>query len=255
MSDPKGYGLASVEETLDAFSTVVMKLEDCLAAEDMDDLSIYKVRRIDVARDFHGVQSPSATIRGLAPLHRNHSKKCVLYTKSSSNYAETLEVGAESSGYVRLYDKHAQSKGAVEPGTLRWEVEAHKPWAKKCGGLETLEDLAEIGVDDLARNRWDWSSMGAEVASVGGVVRAAVKGRFTDLEVTTFLGWLVRQGTPDPSSLASATLSKYRKYQRELGITVADGVWSAPVVSTRLDWETGEEVAHAINDPQPCENE
>lgn len=168
VNDPKGYGLASVQETLDAFSTVLTKLEDCLAAEDMDDLSIYKVTRIDVARDFHGVQSPAATIRGLAPLHRNYSKKCVLYSKSSSNYAETLEVGAKSSGYVRLYDKYVQTKRAVELGTLRWEVEAYKEWARQYGGLRTLEDLATIGVDDLARNRWEWSGMGNEVASVGG---------------------------------------------------------------------------------------
>lgn len=243
MIDANGYGLASVKETLDAFSTVLTMLDDCVTADDLGDLSIYKVKRIDVARDFRGVRNPSATIRGLAPLPRKWSRRCVLYTKGSTNHAETLEVGTEGSGFVRLYDKCAETKGAVETGTLRWEVEAHERWAQAFGGLTTLEDLASIGIDLLAGNRWDWSAMGAEVASVGEVVKAVVGSDLKDREATFFLGWLIRQGTPYPSSLSSGTLGKYREHQRKLGIGVADGVWTVPASSVRLDWETGREIS------------
>jgi hypothetical protein len=251
----QGYGLAKVEETLGALTQAVLASRRVVTPLNPDEWSSYKIRRIDVARDFHGVRFPSALIRGLAPIHRKSSRVNAVYSDPLSAGAQTLIVGTQKSGLVRLYDKSAQSKGAVEPGTVRFEVQARQEWATKYGGLETVEDLANRGIHDLARNRWKWSAMGSEVTSISGMVSAVLSLGLTEHQTTTFVGLLVRQAAFCPWAPSNSPAKKYRDLQGKLGIVVTARAFDSLSFSSRLDWETGEEIVHRTIDQQPCENE
>ena len=58
--EPEGYGLASVDDTLEALSAAVVAAGCVLVPLRHDELTSYKIKRIDVARDFRWVLSPSA---------------------------------------------------------------------------------------------------------------------------------------------------------------------------------------------------
>jgi hypothetical protein len=239
--DPDGHGLASVDETLGALSTAVVAAECVLVPVRHDELTSYKIKRIDVARDFRSVLSPSALIRGLAPIPRNWARRNLVHADPSKHGAQTLMVGS-GAGVVRLYDKFAEAGGGVEPGTVRWEAEVRAAWASQYGGLVTVSDLMALGIDDLARNRWEWSAMGVEVTSILGAVDAVLRSGMTEREATMFLGWLVREGTPWAWSPSFTTSAKFRRYQRELGISVGPEALKSVACSSRLDWETGREI-------------
>ncbi len=238
----QGYGLATVEDTLGALTDAVKASTCVLTPVNSDEWTSYKIRRIDVARDFHGVRFPSALIRGLAPIHRKSSRVNAVYSDPLSAGAQTLIVGTQKSGLVRLYDKSAQTKGAVEPGTVRWEVQARQEWATRYGGLQTIEDLALRGIHDLARNRWEWSAMGSEVTSIAGMVSAVLSLGLKEHQATTFVGYLVRQAAFCPWILSPSPAKKYRDLQGDLGIVVTAGAIDSLLFSSRLDWESSTEI-------------
>ncbi len=239
--EPEGYGLASVDDTLEALSAAVVAAGCVLVPLRHDELTSYKIKRIDVARDFRWVLSPSALIRGLAPIPRNWARRNLVHADPSKHGAQTLMVGS-GAGVVRLYDKFAEAGGGVEPGTVRWEAEVRAAWARKYGDLVTVSNLMALGIDGLARNRWEWSAMGVEVTSILGAVDAVLRSGMTEREATMFLGWLVREGTPWAWSPSFTTSAKFRRYQRELGISVGPETLKSVACSSRLDWETGREI-------------
>lgn len=243
--DPHGFGLATVDDTIQAFVRAVVAAGCVLVPVRHDELSSYKIKRIDVAKDFHSVVSPSSIIRGLAPIPRNWARKNLVHADPSRHGAQTLLVGSKS-GVVRLYDKFAESKGGVEPGTVRWEVEARQAWALKYGHLRLLSDLPVTGIEPLAQNRWEWSAMGVEVRSVAGVVDVVARLGLSEREATMFLGWLVRQSTAWAWEPSFTTAAKFRRYQRELGVTIGPDSLGSLVYCTRLSWESGTEIIRVL---------
>ena len=237
--DPDGFGLASLSDCLDAFPLVVNSAGALVEAVHSDDFSSYSLRRVDVAKDFHSVVSPSALIRGLAPIPRKWARKNLVHADPSRNGAQTLLVGSNS-GAARLYDKCAETKGKAPSGTVRCEIESRTDWLRNYGGVSTVADLHKLGVNELGQNRFEWSAMGVEVKSSQGVVAALVESELSPRERCAFLGWLVMQSSEFAYTPAKATLAKYRKIQRDLNITL--GVDAADLVgfSTQLDWESGE---------------
>jgi hypothetical protein len=183
---------------------------------------------------------------------RNWARRNLVHADPSKQGAQTLMVGS-GAGVVRLYDKFAETSGEVEPGTVRWEAEVRAAWACKYGGLATVSDLMTQGIDDLARNRWEWSAMGVEVTSILGAVDAVLRSGLTEREATMFLGWLVREGTPWAWSPSFTTAAKFRRYQRELGISVGPETLNSVACSSRLDWETGREVLRLDRVANGCE--
>jgi len=239
--DPDGASLASVAETLEVFSSVVMAAGCVVVPTRIDELGSYTVKRIDVAKDFQCVTSPSALIRGLAPIPRNWARKNLVHADPSKHGAQTLMVGSKE-GVVRLYDKFAETHGQVAPGTLRWEVEARATWASKYGSLRLMSDLPNTGIEKLALDRWEWSAMGVEVSTVSGVLDVVAALGLSERESTMFLGWLVRQSTPYAWSPSFTTVAKFRRLQRELGISVGPDALDSMSASCRLDWQLGEAV-------------
>lgn len=238
--DPEGYGLATVDEAQAAAREAWEAAGELVEWHGPAETS--KVRRADVARDFAGIDQPGALIRALAPVHRPWSRRNLVHADPSRHGAQTLMVGS-GAGVVRLYDKEAESKGKAPAGTVRWEAECRSEWNAKYGDIATLMDLDEARVRKLARNRWEWSAMGVEVAGTKRIVAKVRRSDLTEREQAQFLGWLLMRAAGDAWEPGSGhTLAKYRRLQRELGIAL-DDVDQGEGVVTHLDFETGRELA------------
>jgi hypothetical protein len=87
--------------------------------------------------------------------------------------------------------------------------------------------------------------MGVEVASsVGRLVRVVQSSEdLSERETAFFLGWLMCEAAGQPMrTLSPATVAKYRRMQRSLGIAAPSDFEGQVEVVTRLDWESGREV-------------
>ncbi len=236
--DPGGFSLAGVEASMDAAGVAVRSALPWVQPFEMAGFDSYKVKRIDVAKDFHGVMEPGVLIRGLGPIPRKWARRNSVFADPQSHGAQTLSVGS-GAGMVRLYDKFEETEHRVEPGTVRWETQARGDWADKYGRIRTCRDLTDENVAALAADRWEWSLMGIEVKSTAGVVDVLAQTDLSPLARATFLGWLMTQGTPHAYSPAKEALAKYRKIQRELNIVLGPDVLTSVGFSSRLDWDSG----------------
>lgn len=204
------------------------------------------VTRVDVARDFRGITSPSLLINGLGPIRRPWARRSFTYNDPGRANAETLFVGSGAGG-VRLYDQHQAyaDKGAPE-GSLRWEVEARRDWLAKCG-IRHVTDLDPVSVCRLAAERWSWSAMGTPVAgpvhAVDVLRREVAAGHLKAATAARMLGSSVMHVLGGPG-VSRMTEYRYRKIAKELGVGSA-ALWcndKVARVTARLDFEAGTEV-------------
>ncbi len=239
--DPDGWSLAPVEAVGSALVKVLGVASDMVSIP--SDPAFVRLKRVDVARDFSEVESAPELIRGLGPIPRPWARRNNVHADPAAHGAQTLFVGSGAGG-VRLYDKHAETVGAAPPGSLRWEVEARSAWLSNYGQMGCLKDLCSESLALLVSSRWPWSQMGADVVSGFGAVLLKVKrSGLSEREQDKLIAYLVRQAAGEGwSSAGSATLAKYRKVQRELGIVVDRESISAGSVTRRLDFESGREV-------------
>ncbi len=89
---------------------------------------------------------------------------------------QTISISSRTARMTRLYDKWAETGGAVPPGTLRFEAECRKPWLKAYGKIKQLGDVTPERVERLAVNRWEWSQMGVVTVGNPEDLVAAVRG-------------------------------------------------------------------------------
>jgi hypothetical protein len=243
VGDPDGVALCPAGEVRDRLRHVleVATAELVSPAAQEDD---YRVKRLDVARDFDGVRDVGGLLLGLASVHRPHSRRNDLYNDATRAGAQTLMVGSKA-GVTRLYDKFAQSKGTAPEGTLRWETEARADWCRRNGQIETLGDVTERSVAQLAENRWRWSGMDAEVCTRNEVVARVMSApKLTDRERTFFLGWLMQSAAGHEPVTSTATAAKYRRLSRDLGVALGPETFAGAVMG-RLDWDEGTVVLRA----------
>jgi hypothetical protein len=239
--EPDGHGLADPEDLASAVG-LAMGVALRVVTPVRSDPREHSVKRVDVAKDFAGVEDPGPMIRALGGLHRPWSRRNLTHTDPLRNGAQTLMVGS-GAGVVRLYDKNAETKGEVAEGTLRWEAECRSDWAHKYGGVRLFGGLNAGTVAALAADRWEWSQMGAEVAgSTGRLVKLVHESDLTMAERRSFLGFLIEQSAGVQTVTSKATLAKYRRVQRDLGIVSPADFASMVEVVRRLDWETAKEV-------------
>jgi hypothetical protein len=238
--DPDGYSLAGVKDTRRSLVAALSEVGDQLVAMPVD-IGELRVKRLDTARDFEGVSRPGQLIRALAPHPRPWSRRNMVHASPTKNRAETLTVGS-GAGECRLYDKHVETGGGAPEGVVRFEAENRPAWCKNYGGIGHFGDLSEESVMTLARNRWDWSAMGTEVASSPAELLARVSAAgLSPARQRAFLGYLVEQAAGMGGPAASDTLSWCRKLQRDL--CISSDVFSASVgVTSRLDFDEGREV-------------
>ena len=242
--DPAGCSLLGVDDLAGAVEVMAGVAGNFL--EPAGPVESWKVKRVDVARDFADVSSPSYYVRGLASVHRPHARKTGLFNDSTRAGAQTLMAGSKS-GIARLYDQHAaygETKGAVE-GRVRWEIEARAAWLERLAGISTVHDLTGAALRTLAHERWDWSAMGVEVKATDAVVEKVMRAVDQDLmsirEARGFLGWMMMSSRGVSGLEGKETMAKYRRWTRELGVVLAPED-TAGVFVGRLDFETGREV-------------
>jgi hypothetical protein len=252
--DPDGVTLCPPEDvraTLrEAVTTALQLVKPSVPLSDM------RVRRLDVARDFQEVQSPSFYVRGLLNVRRPWARYSAVYNDPGKGGAESLRVGS-GAGLVRLYDKNEESPEKAKAGHLRWEAECRRGWAERYGDVTTVADLTTDNVRHLAIDRWDWSSMGVEVAATDRVIdkilRAGhradcLKGcadHLSPAEQRGFYGYLVFTARGWPTRVSKSTGAKYGRIARELCITLSVDAPEAADESAcvgRLDWVSGREV-------------
>jgi hypothetical protein len=238
--DGDGWGLAPAEEVGRLVGLVERRMRHLVepAAPRVE----WRVKRIDVARDFGGVSDGGGLLRALAPVPRPWSRRNLVHSDARRHGAQTLMVGS-GAGVVRMYDKCAETVGAAPEGTLRYEAECRDRWSAKYGGIGRVGDITSASVLTLARNRWEWSAMGVEVAtSAAQLVRRVRASELTPREQTMFIGWLFQQAAGDAWSASSRTLAKFRRVQRTLGIAAPADFDGAGAVLRRLDFDSGREV-------------
>jgi hypothetical protein len=239
--NPDGWELVSVDDALTTIDLVAQSVATRVVPVNKDVRS-WRTKRIDVARDFIGVDNPSGLLRSLAIVNPKWARRSHLFTNPQRGGAQTLQVGSKA-GYVRLYDKYQETKGLAPSGTVRWEVEA-RAWASSYGAIETLGDINKDTVGALAANRWEWSQMGSEVAgTMSQVISRISHADISPAKARGFLGWLVQESVgADTSDISSGTLAAYRKLRHHLGIAVPADLRSMSDIGRRLDWESGKEV-------------
>ena len=98
--DPSGHsdGCGEVHGALEA----AVKAAECVVVGSGDGKpDSCRVKRLDVARDFQGVASPSGLIRGLVPVARKWARRNVVHSDPLRNGAQTLTIGSDA-GAVRF---------------------------------------------------------------------------------------------------------------------------------------------------------
>lgn len=249
LADPDGCGLLAAEDTQVAVRQMLGLAAEAVGWSVACDPGEARVRRVDVARDFRGVQCPSFFVRGLLNVRRRYARRTYLYADPARGNAETLWAGTETGG-CRLYDQHAAyaARGASE-GSLRWEVEARGGWLEKVG-IGSVADLGVESLGALARSRWEWSRMGEAVTGTVEVVEAVDRlvrlGELSSARADRLLGMLVRESLGVSRRVSNDTASVYEGLKRRLGVRPSAelfGGGTRVAVAGRLDYESGREVA------------
>jgi hypothetical protein len=202
-----------------------------------------RVKRLDIAGDFQGVEEPTFYIRGLAPMKRPYARRQYVYNNPQRGNAETFWVGSGAGG-VRLYDK-AQENPAAPEGTVRWECECRSDWLERIAGIRVVEDLSDEKVALLAADRWEWSAMGREVSATDRVVEKVIRSELSPAKQRGFLGHCLMESRGVSAPMGKATAAAYRRLQRDLNVVLDarmfDGGRGAGFVGW-LDYEAGKEI-------------
>jgi hypothetical protein len=236
--DPEGWGLASVGDAIAVVDDVVGSLGELVRPRSGPEE--WLVKRIDVARDFVGIEGSAIVVNGLGPIKRPWARRNLVHADPGRNGAQTLMVGS-GAGVVRLYDKAAESRGKAPDGTLRWECEARARWLGRYASVRAWSELGPSGLQALVRDRWEWSAMGVGVSDdLSDVVERLEGSGLSPREQAGYLGWLVMRSAGRPWVPGSHhTEDKYRRVERESGISFARLVETAGV-TRRLDFDRGE---------------
>jgi hypothetical protein len=261
--DPAGCSLLPVDELDDVAAAAFAAARDLVHPE-VDDVQAANVKRLDIARDFAGVDQPGPLLWGLLPQRRRHARFQAVWSDPKHKGAQTLWVGS-GAGSVRLYDQHeAYADKGAEEGRLRWELEA-RAWLCQDTKQVTLGQLlaAESRIHEMCEQRWEWSRMGVDVVPrsdlVARVSAMAAAGGFVDEDgewrrlsrarAQRVLGQLLASAAGDGflgHTSAKATSADYERIKRALGavpesLLALDQVDAEPI--GRLDWQSGTLVA------------
>lgn len=252
--DPWGTGLCSVQDLPHALGLAWDAVGEIVTPRVQ--LSVAKIRRLDVARDFLHIQDIAGYLTGWLQVPAPYSKRWTLEHDPQSGLPETLYKGTKNTrngGLVRAYDKASEAPGRAQPGTLRVEVEAHSRWCRAHGGIERVEDLSEDSVLGLLRNRFEWAGCSSAVAGHSDFMNKAEQLRdkndepWSESRKDGFVGHQVRVAQGVAKKLPRQRKADYDRALQITGIpSLADltGLGgNRPTV--HLDFETGREVVDA----------
>ncbi len=245
VKDPDGWSAtASAADSIDAVTLAIARAHsEGFFNPRINSARDARVKRLDLARDFSGVSDPSSLIGGLIGVHRNHARQARVFYDPERNGAQTLTVGGKRD-QARAYDK-AQESGEGAAGVVRVEFLC-RDWLMRYGNMRNVGDMTDDSIDELGRDRFEWSGMGTGVASSLQIVIDSVKRLgLTPTKSRNLLGYLMQSAYGVPTKMSKSTAAEYRRLARQAGVSMAlDGIdQQDPVgVIVRLDLESGMEV-------------
>lgn len=240
VTDPLGHGLSNPGEALE----VLRMVWDLLPVAPAVPFEKAAVKRLDVARDFEGVENVASYVEALRPLPRAYARRVYLYYEPRRGHAASLVVhGGRSAGRAVLYDKALETMGEVATGTTRFEAQC-RGWTRRFGHMIQVADVTEEKVIALARDRWKWSRFGTPIASGPTLIERVDALNMSAASKRSSLGAVLFEthGRPTPMSPQSRALM--RRMVREVGIVPRTDVFMRPEAAFAgyLDFESGTEV-------------
>lgn len=203
-----------------------------------------RVVRLDLVRDFK-LDEPSRLtpiLDGLAGVPRDGRIKVRRFADGRTGRAETLRVGP-ASWAATLYDKHVESGGLADAGSLRAEFRLRSRQLssvgtqRRHGAVVALSDCTEERCEAIRREWFDKAKFGTWVGgrkSIWDVLRST---DLSDREKIFFVGWLQARNDSIVTSISSKTDRRYRRILSELP-AVEEYVGE---LQMRLNYELGRE--------------
>jgi len=214
-----------------------------------------KVTRIDLPRDFDGVEHIPEVLDGLAGVSISGRVKKSRYADAECNRAETLWVGNGKHG-GRLYDKARETArlllGSRAPdGRLRFEAQLRSTvltgvWARAVAGhVRQLGDLEEHKLRALRRASFERYGFDQEVSAMATVAdRVWTAEGLSERQRRELWCFLTMPGYQ--SRAARDVVRRYRQIARSLGVTPHAAMSEALCpLRVRLDYDNGKEVVRA----------
>lgn len=203
-----------------------------------------RVVRLDLVRDF-SLNEPrrlTAILDGLAGVPRDGRIKVRRFADGKTGRAETLRVGP-ASWAATLYDKHVESGGLAERGSLRAEFRLRSRQLTSVGtrtrhgAIVSVADLEEERCEAIRKDWFDKAKFGTWVGGRKSIWDLLRETDLSDREKIFFVGWLQARNDSVVTSISSKT---DRRYRRILADMPAVDEYSGDV-RMRLNYEIGSE--------------
>jgi hypothetical protein len=221
-----------------------------------------RVNRLDVAQDIHGVENPSETLTALRAVPRRHGgTRNVLYTSNRTGLAQTLEVGTQDSGHVRLYDKEDEwlthrtealhhQRVLVGPQlappnevrrVLRAEVQGRVDWLVRYGDIRNVADLTEDKIRKFADDRLEWACIDFACMPESSLVQSVYRLGLDRRRERNLLDYMTRRSLGLPITASPQSVKAYEGLIRRHKLALAPAKASLGM-GRRLDLAAGREV-------------
>lgn len=210
----------------------------------------WRVTRLDIARDFHGVTARAQLLDGLAPILVPHATFNTRQYRDTLGGTATLIKGTSRRYTSTLYDKSVELRGkgarsVSEPGHVRYELRLRRPVLVE-RGIACVQDIASTQVELLARSYFKKSGYDLEVRGMNRTLLelAVIRDELNPSEarqLTKMLGILQMQAAGMDPCVSATTLKKHLDLASRLGVSAADFVHPGHD-SLRLDFERGTQV-------------
>lgn len=242
--DPKGWSAeAGGMETLATLDAAISKAMSEGYFEPMiGSVEEANLKRLDTCRDFRNVEHPSFLIGGLIGVHRNYARQARVFYDPNRNGAQTLVVGGKRN-QVRLYNKDEETGGEAA-GVVRWEGLNREDWLEEHGAMSKAGDVTDERIEQIGRDRFEWSGMGMRVVSSAQMVTEQIGTLdLSPAKKRHVLGYLLESAYGLPTKMSRTTAAEYRRIVREAGVVMAlDGLEETERYSVHLDLDQGREV-------------
>lgn len=209
------------------------------------DVEGLRVQRLDMPRDFAGVEGIPGLLRRFQYVPVPRSTYSAVYANRTLGGVQNLEKGSKGRWVLRAYDKREQQLAVrtggplVEPGTLRVEVELRTPILRR-EGILSVSDMDEALLGLLAERYFHRSGLGTAIGGSTSMERVwrtlSNQGRGKD--AAALLGILHSEVEGWPPPYGRNTMAKHRRLAKELGLTAADA-YEPHEEPIRLDYRRG----------------
>jgi len=210
-----------------------------------------EVTRLDVVRDFDGVDSFPLWVSGQRTVNRDARSIVSSFKSGELNGALTLGVGPRFGWRATMYDKHRESRGVAPEGRVRFEGRCRRElmrseWAKDNGGVV----VQVVDIDELKLRQWTRAlfvrvGYEREVSSVTAISDLVCRSQLSPTEKRGLLGYLWERASGVDFGGSPHTVRKYERLARSLGVTLPREALDGRDVRVRMDFERGTEVARA----------